>query len=1026
MLDAISNPKDIIKRIHELNQPGFAVTDHNGCSGLVDTYLEVEKFNKKHETNLKLLFGAELYFVTDVTIKESGYSHILFIAKDNEGLKNLYRLTSEAHKHFYVKSRCDLDMIKKYSKGLICTSACMGGWLKRDDADDLTKAFKDIFGDDLYLELHTYRHPEQRVHNQKVLDMANKYNIKTIACTDSHYVNKEDYVLHKQLRGLQANDEDKYYQFNDFYLMEESEVKQRLSYLDESVVNTSVDNTMEIFNKCNVTIKFDERYYPHFVKDGDVKELFLSELRKGYVANKHWRKTPEYKRELDKRLTEVEIPGLTKVGYLEYMLITADIINAAKKKGIPVGHGRGSVGGCECAHLLGITTLDAITNDLYFERFANPDRISPADIDIDVSQRRRGEVIDYIKEKYGYVYQCRTFNFFAARGALQRASKALGYEPDLAKEWSKKIAKPEEEEGSEEEFTDIETEWLFLDTLKNIAPSDVIELAKKFVGIMSGFGKHASCVIVSDRDIRDYCSLEMQKDSTTKKQIAVAACNFKHLEHMGFLKEDILGLRTLDVVHDCIELTGKHIDTGTLPWEDDKTLELLRAGKTLGVFQMKSYGMVKTLKSMQPTSFIDLIAVVALYRPACINTGILDEYLRRRKGGQFTYPDERLKTVLGDTFGLMLFQEQIMAVCRTIGGYSMAEADTVRRAIGKKDHELMDEITGNFVERAVKNGTDEQVAREILGQIIASASYGFNKAHSQNYAFLSWITAYLKAHYPLEFYIASINSENGNHEKVVPFINEMQERGITILSPDLRYSNNDWTLEDGKARMGLRHIKGIGDIDRPSAYTFDEIYQMYNKKQLESLISAGALDFLGDRKHLFGIIEDYKSYVKRLETINSKIVLYTERSKEINEQLPFITVTKERASMQKKALQADKKVAEWTDKKNTLPKPSIEQYDKTFDEKKAQYDVLGVFLDNPLVGYDTSLANGVSVIPVAVQAFNESKDRKGHRMARVIAHTGKQYMMFYRNFRELKVGGRYYLGVRDNIINSVQKLERIS
>jgi len=728
MKDAISSVDGIIKRVHELGQRGFALTDHNGCSGLIDTYVHLQKYNKKHQTDLKMVFGSELYYTYDVSIKDKSYSHILFLAKNQTGLENLFKLTTEAHKHYYYKSRIDLDLIKQYSEGLICTSACMGGWLKGDNRESLIPQFKDIFGDDLYFEIHTYQHEDQKSFNAMVADMSLKYDVPLIAACDSHYVYEEDYELHKAFRGRSKDDnEDQYYGSNDFFIQSEAQVFDRLyPQFGVEMVETMVENTNKVFDKCNAKVNFDLDVYPKFVKDGDVKPVFLQALRDGYKQKILNRVTPEFKKQVDERVLH-EIDILEQVGYMDYLLITKDLLDACRDRGIPVSQvGRGSIGGCECAYLLDIVGLDAIKNNLYFERFANPNRVSPADVDNDCSQVRRAEVIEYLKEKYKYVYQCRTFSYMKAAGALKEAARCLGIDKDIADAYSKKIKSVSFDD--DEDFYDDELEHAKLEHVNDHKYPELFALAKQLVGIMTGFGKHASAVIVSNQDITKYCSLEMQKDSKTKEETYVASTNFKHLESMGFLKEDILGLRTLDVIDDCVTIAGVKdtLDLINLPWNDEKTLELLRKGDTLGVFQMKSYGMTQVLKDIAPKSFVDLISVVALYRPACILGGTLQEFIDRRNGKPFEYLDPRLKDVLSETYGIMLYQEDIMKVVQVIGGYSMAEADTVRRAIGKKDHDLMQQITGEFIERAKSTGTDPEVAQQILDMIVAAGSYSFN------------------------------------------------------------------------------------------------------------------------------------------------------------------------------------------------------------------------------------------------------------------------------------------------------------
>ena len=970
MKDAISSVDGIIKRVHELGQRGFALTDHNGCSGLIETYVHLQKYNKKHGTDLKLVMGSELYYTYDVHIKDKSYNHILFLAKNQVGLENLFKLTSEAHKHYYYKSRCDLELIRKYSEGLICTSACMGGWLKGDNRESLIPQFKDIFGDDLYFEIHTYQHEDQKRFNAMVAEMGAKYNVPLIAACDSHYVYEEDYALHKAFRGRsQDDDEDQYYGSNDFFIQSEAQVFDRLyPQFGVDMVEDMVKNTNVIFDKCNTQVNFNLDVYPKYVKDGDVKPVFLQALRDGYKQKIIGKVTPEFKKRVDERVLH-EIDILEQVGYMDYLLITKDILDACRERDIPVGYGRGSCGGCECAYLMDIVQLDAITNDLYFERFANPNRISAGDIDNDCSKVRRGEVIDYLEKKYKYVYQCRTFSYMKASGALKEAARCLNIDHTIADAYSKRIKDVSFDD--DEDFHDNDLEYAKLDHVNDGKHPEMFALAKQLVGIMTGFGKHASAVIVSNQDITKYCSLEMQKNSQTKEETFVASTNFKHLEAMGFLKEDILGLRTLDVINDCVTMAGvkNSLDLTKLPWDDKPTLDLLCKGDTLGVFQMKSSGMIRTLKSIAPTNFVDLIAVVALYRPACIITGMLDEYIERRKGKPFKYLDERLKEPLGETYGIMVFQEQIMRVCQIVAGYSMAEADTVRRAVGKKDYDLMQEITAEFVDRAVANGTDKDIAKQILDIIIAAASYGFNKAHSQSYGYMAYITAYLKAHYPLEFYVATINSEDGNQEKILPYIQEMQRKGIEILPPDLRHSDRQWTVEDGSVRVGLAYIKGINKIEKPQEYTIDAIFSKYTKLQLQGLVGSGALDFLGDTHELMALIPEYKSYDKDRKNALDKIHEWQSKLQQHEDTMytnDGLFSDKELKSLDKKKQNIEKKIQEWTDKYNSIMLIERPNLSSKVPVVSLRYEYLGCTFEDPLRSYNTNLANGRDVKAIIV------------------------------------------------------------
>lgn len=1027
MKDAISSVDGIIQRVHELGQKGFALTDHNGCSGLIDTYVHLQKYNKKHGTDLKLLMGSELYYTYDVTIKDKSYSHILFLAKNQQGLENLFKLTTEAHKHYYYKSRIDLDIIKRYSEGLICTSACMGGWLKGDNRESLIPQFKDIFGDDLYFEIHTYQHPDQLQFNQMVAEMGAKYNVPLIAACDSHYVHEEDYALHKAFRGRsQDDDEDQYYGSNDFFIQSEAQVFDRLyPQFGVDMVETMVKNTNVIFDKCNAQVDFDLDVYPKFVKDGDVKPVFLQALRDGYKQKIIGKVTPEFKKRVDKRVVH-EIDILEQVGYMDYLLITKDILDACRKRDIPVGHGRGSVGGCECAYLLDITSLDAITNNLYFERFANPNRVSPPDVDNDCSKVRRGEVIDYLEKKYKYVYQCRTFSYMKASGALKEAARCLGVNHTIADAYSKKIKDVSFDD--DEDYHDNDLEYAKLDHVNDGKHPEMFELAKKLVGIMTGFGKHASAVIVSNQDITKYCSLEMQKDSKTKEETFVASTNFKHLESMGFLKEDILGLRTLDVINDCVTMAGVKdtLDLAKLPWDDKETLDLLCKGDTLGVFQMKSFGMVKTLKSIAPKNFIDLIAVVALYRPACIITGMLDEYIDRRNGKPFEYLDERLKEPLGETYGIMVFQEQIMRVCQIIAGYSMAEADTVRRAVGKKDYDLMQEITAEFVDRAVANGTDKSVAETILEQIVAASQYSFNKAHSQSYGYMAYITAYLKTHYPLEFYVATINSEDGNQEKILPYIQEIKRKGIEILPPDLRHSQREWTVDGNAIRVGLAYIKGINKIEKPHEYTIDAIFSKYTKLQLEGLVGSGALDFLGETNELMALIPQYKSFDNDRKNAQNKIDEWNVKLRDHQQLMQTESPTatpKQLQSMEKKLVNIQKKIQEWKSKYDSITLLESPNLTSKTPLATIRYKYLGCSFENPLREYNTELANGRDVRAIIVSSYKQKTTKTGKPMAYVFDHLGNKYVMWSSYLIEMEVGVGYYIQLRGDCITKAKPLE---
>lgn len=610
-----------------------------------------------------------------------------------------------------------------------------------------------------------------------------------------------------------------------------------------------------------------------------------------------------------------------------------------------------------------------------------------------------------------------------ASGALREAGRSLDVPLDIINEYSKKLKTVS---FDDEEYHDTELEVQKLRHVDDGKHKELFALAESLIGIMTGFNKHASAVIVSNQDIRKYCSLERQRDSSTGEDILIASCNFKHLESMGFLKEDILGLRTLDVIDDCVKMAGVKEDLKKLPWKDEKTLKLLCDGDTLGVFQMKSFGMVKTLRSIAPKSFVDLIHVVALYRPACIITGMLDEYIERRNGKPFEYLDERLKEPLAETYGIMVFQEQVMKVCQVIGGYSMAEADTVRRAVGKKDHDLMQEITADFVTRAVANGTDKAVAEEILSQIVASSSYSFNKAHSQSYGYMSYITAYLKAHYPLEFYVATINSEDGVQEKIIPYIQELQRKGVEILPPDLRHSEREWTVEGKAIRVGLSYIKGINKIEKPLEYTKDCIFRTYGKRELEGLIGSGALDFLGDTMELMSQIAMYKDYENDKKKYQDKVDEWQQKKdahlKTMSETYESST-PKQQQSMDKRLKSIEDKIADWQEKLSSVVLIESSTMASKEPLSTLRYKYLGVSFENPLREYDTSLADGFIVKAIVCQEYVEKTTRTGRPMARIKDHNNNQYVMWSSYIEPMKVGTGYYIQVNGDQITKVKELQ---
>lgn len=762
MLDSITKTADLIKRIGELNQPAVAITDHGTVCGLIDGYNQVEKYNKENNTNIKFIFGSEFYFVDDVEIKERNYYHLVLIAKNQIGYKNLLQLTTLAAQNFYYKPRIDWSMLKQYSEGLIATSACIGGILnitKTEKAcigiveDDIITGHKeeeiiswdrsavvsrlnrfvDIFKDDFYIELHTNTQDKQKEFNINVLELAKGYNIPMVACVDAHYVYKNQASIHRVFVGVQENDENGYYATDDYFVMSSDEVRERLFYIDRAIVNKAISNTVIIADKCNVIINKTEKNYPVFNVDNQLERL--KEICRVGWKNKIMPFIPkEQWKEYGDRANE-ELAVLVECDYINYFLITHDMIDWCENRAEPkimTGVGRGSVGGSLVAYLMGITKIDPIKTGLLFSRFAHTARISPPDIDTDVLNNRRSDVIQYIADKYnGDVYHVRTFSYMQANGALKRAGQALGVSHEITNALSKEV-KPDSAKYADQLSA--------LDKVKAKDNAELIELAKQFVGVIQGYSTHASAIIVFPKNPNNWCAIERQMDSQTKQERFVASYDFHDLEEQGLLKLDILGLKTLDVIDETLKSIG-NIDINNLPEDDETTFEMLKKGFTVGCFQIESSGMTGLVKTLKPKQYSDMIPLVALYRPGCLKAGMVDVFTDRSCGKQpIEYLHPLMESVLKDTYGVILYQEQIQKLANVLAGYDMGEADLLRRAVGKKLPEEMQRIKPNFISRMVEHlkqdGSDEEkeylqsTAEKVWELIEYFGSYGFNKCLS--------------------------------------------------------------------------------------------------------------------------------------------------------------------------------------------------------------------------------------------------------------------------------------------------------
>ncbi len=878
LLDGACHLQDIISKAVEFKMPAVAITDHGNM------FASILFYSKAMQAGIKPIIGSEVYiapgsrFEKGVDTKNKNLPvayHLILLCKDEQGYKNLIKLvTKGVFEGFYRYPRIDKDLLKKHHEGLIALSACVKGEIpyyiltdQMELAESCLKEYLDIFGkDNFYLEVQENGLPEQAKVNKGLIAIAKKYGLKLVATNDVHYILPEDARAHEVLLCIQTqtnvNDPKRMkMNSNKFYFASPDEMKQRFSYLPEAVLSTC-----EIADKCNVMLEFGKNHMPVFSppegKDSRqyLWELCLQGLSKRYPDPKDHTKVME-------RL-KFEFSIIEKMGYINYFLIVWDFVRYAKESRVPVGPGRGSAAGSMVSFLLGITNIDPLKYGLLFERFLNPDRVSMPDIDIDFCYEKRQKVIDYVVEKYGRdsVAQIITFGTMQARAVVRDVARALALPYALAD----KIAKMIPPSMSLKEALEVEPE------LKQIyhdkkEVKELINIAMRLEGLTRHASTHAAGVVIADKPLTEYVPLYKNKDQVC------TAYEMKSLEKIGLLKMDFLGLKTLTVIERTLDFieqrTGKRLDIDSISLEDRKTYQLLSNAKTKGVFQLESAGMRDLLVRMQPDKFEDIIALLALYRPGPIGSGMLDDFVQRKKGlTEITYLHPKLEPILKETYGVILYQEQVMQIASSLAGFSLAQADLLRRAMGKKIPEVMEQQRHIFIEGCLKNGVDKQVAEKIFELIEFFSGYGFNKSHSAAYALVSYRTAYLKANYPLEFMAALLTSEFGNTDKMVEYLKDAKALGIEILPPDINKSDFEFSVEDGKIRFGLGAIKNVGESaieeiirERKENGPFKDLYDFcfrinsrkVNRKVIEALIKAGTMDcFNWHRKALMEALDD--------------------------------------------------------------------------------------------------------------------------------------------------------------------------
>ena len=886
LLDGAAKIRQILNRTAELGMEALAITDHGNLFGALEFYTEAMN------TGIKPIIGMEAYIAPrERTYRkqldgEANSYHLVLLAKNETGFRNLIKLSSIAYlEGMYYKPRIDKKVLKQYSEGLIATSACMKGEISyklrrgmREQAIKAAEEYLDIFGDDFYLEIQDHHIPEEAEIYPKIYQLAKEMGVGVVGTNDNHYLHKGDDEAHDILLCLQTgkNRDDPNrmrYQTTELYLKSPEEMYAILKDRPDAY-----ERTQEINEKIDLHIDFSKQYLPKFpipqsegnIESGEyLKKLTYEGARKHYLN-------------LDQSIVdriEHELTVINKMGFAGYFLITQDFINAAKERDIPVGLGRGSAAGSIVAYSLGITDIDPLRYDLLFERFLNPDRITLPDIDIDFCMERRDEVIDYVKQKYGRqnVAQIITFGTMASRGVVRDVSRILEIPIPKADAIAKMIpmvnAKPMKLKRAFKEIPE----------LKELAGSgdekiqELIKYAETLEGIARHASVHAAGLIITPDDITNYVPLHKNSDQEITTQWTMGWC-----ESIGLLKMDFLGLRNLTVIQKTEKLINERHEINfkvkDVSLDDEKTYKLFGDGLTVGVFQFESSGMQEYLRKLKPSRIEDLIAMNALYRPGPMQ--MIDDFIYRKYGRKkIEYLHPALEPILKETYGIIVYQEQVMRIVSDMAGFSLAQADSMRRAMGKKKKEDMLAQKKDFVEGCKKNNIDPQIANDIANLIEKFAEYGFNKSHSAAYAVIAYQTAYLKAHYPAEFMAANLTSEVNNSDRVVILMDECKKLGLKIKPPDVNYSEAHFKpISKNEIAFGMAAIKNVGSNAiasiveaRNTVGKFNTIFdlmlhvdlRLVNKKVLESLIQAGAMDSLqGNRAQLFNAIETVLEYAQ--------------------------------------------------------------------------------------------------------------------------------------------------------------------
>jgi DNA polymerase-3 subunit alpha len=893
LLDGANRLEDAVAAAAAAGQKAMALTDHGNMFGAIDFY------KKARKAGVKPIVGIEAYMAQgsrlDKDAERRSSNHLVLLARNETGYRNLLKLTTSSFlEGYYYKPRIDRELLAKHSEGLICLSACLNGEIneqilgkKEREAEAIARMYLEMFGEgNFYLELQDHGIPEQRLANDVLRRLSKKLAIPKVVTNDAHYLKKDDAFAHDVLLciGTQKSHSDPdrlRYASNEFYVKSADEMY--TVFPDDA---DAIENTLAIAERCDLTIPMGDFHLPQFpVPEGYTLESYLAEvtrrglderldeLRRRKARGVQLNTPPE---EIYRERLEREIEVIIKMGFPGYFLVVWDFCRHARENRIPVGPGRGSAAGSLASYALRITDVDPLQYGLLFERFLNPERVSMPDIDIDFCMRRRGEVIHYVGDKYGRdkVAQIITFGTLAARAVIRDVGRVMGLPYGKVDKVAKMV--PEMTKSLGEAAREVDA--LAAEIRSDPEVRQVVEVGMRLEGLTRHAGMHAAGVVIAPRPIEELVPLY----KTSRDEI-VTQWDKDVIEELGLLKMDFLGLRTLTVIDDALQLLalqGVEIDLAEIPLDDPRTYELFCAGRTNGIFQFESSGMKDLLRRAAPSRFEDLAAFNALYRPGALSVGMVEEFIERKRGRKkVVYLLPETKPILEETYGVIAYQEQVMQVAVEVAGFTMGEADVLRKAMGKKKLEVMVEQKAKFVDGAKRLGKDPRKAEALWDYIEPFAGYGFNKSHSVAYALLAYQTAYLKAHYPVAFMAAMLTSEMASKDNVAKYMQECREMGIAVLPPDVNESNWSFTVIGDTIRFGLGAVKGIGESAveavlearnrvgrfRGMAHFATEIdLKAVNHKALESLLYAGAFDsFVASRAALSAALDPIVGWAQR-------------------------------------------------------------------------------------------------------------------------------------------------------------------